>query len=321
MRSQILTQLNRLPKTLLAAAIAGLIVAIVVLVTPNVMFERFVIAIGLPDLVAAAAPPLGVTARFAFALGSAVLVTGLIWIGLMLVLRAKSRAPSADAGNADEYFFRQLDAAPPRRRADSHPDAPPRKPIFAGDDLGTPLDLVTVVPDDEMPDDEAYGDLTPKSEPAPLEWADDEFAPAPLEERRTAEFGEAKDEAEFEPELVDTMLTVPGPFIEDEQGSCSFAEEVPAVGGEEAPAVLESDEAFEALAWPAAGARNEIGDLVARLEAGLDRRRRHLAVLRPTAEDRAEAAPEQRADAGRQDVDGALREALAALRKLNARSA
>lgn len=52
---------------------------------------------------------------------------------------------------------RGADAAPVLRRADSHPDAPARRPIFAGSDLGTPLDLI---------------------DPLPLDWTEE---PAPMQ--------------------------------------------------------------------------------------------------------------------------------------------
>lgn len=95
---------------------------------PNL--ERVVMALQIPRLLHAAAPPLGVTARALIAVG----LTGLgaiIGYGLARVLaRPKSMAKS---------MAKAKPAAPPPvavRARDVHPDAPIRRPIFAHEELG-----------------------------------------------------------------------------------------------------------------------------------------------------------------------------------------
>ncbi|MBC7986408.1 MAG: hypothetical protein H7X93_07015, partial [Sphingomonadaceae bacterium] len=52
-----------LPKVALASAISGLIVAALILMTPNEIFEAIVVQTGLPGVLDAATPPLGARAR------------------------------------------------------------------------------------------------------------------------------------------------------------------------------------------------------------------------------------------------------------------
>ena len=108
--------------------IAGLAVAGVVAALPSAMLERLVEALALPAIVPAAAAPLGATARtiVALALG---LATGLFGFvpDLILYGRIPRRHPAAVRSDA-----------PIVRRADAHPDAPPRRPIRATEELAPP---------------------------------------------------------------------------------------------------------------------------------------------------------------------------------------
>lgn len=121
----------KLPKTPVASAISGLIVAALILMTPNEMFEAIVVQTGLPAVLETAQPPLGAKARIVTAAIFAAVVTLAAWGALSVMLRKRNR-------HAEE-----IEPGLPRlRRADAHPDAPPRRPIFAHDDLGAPLDPV-----------------------------------------------------------------------------------------------------------------------------------------------------------------------------------
>lgn len=108
------------------AIFTALTVALVIALLPVWRIEAAVEASGLPALLPAAAPPLGMTARVALMLAAATLIAGPLWIGLWLLLPAKRRRRAANA-------------EPSVRRADAHPDAPPRPPVRATRDLGKPF--------------------------------------------------------------------------------------------------------------------------------------------------------------------------------------
>lgn len=113
----------------LAAASAGF----VAFAMPDDLFAGIVAASRLPDVVVAAQPPLGESARFA-AVGVATLVTFLL---VFLLMRALDPVPA----KRPPVVLAEPEAEPetPRaRRADAHPDAPTRRPLLAGRELGEP---------------------------------------------------------------------------------------------------------------------------------------------------------------------------------------
>lgn len=110
----------------IVAIFTALTVALVIALLPAWRIEAAVEASGLPALLPAAAPPLGMTARVTLMLAAATLIAGSLWIGLSLLLPAKRKRRAADA-------------EPSVRRADAHPDAPPRQPVRAARDLGKPF--------------------------------------------------------------------------------------------------------------------------------------------------------------------------------------
>jgi hypothetical protein len=112
------------------AALGGLMF----LLMPSAVLEDLVVDSGIASLVTAAQPPLGITAHFAIAFLVALAVGGVSWFGLFLLIGTRS---IMIGGNARE------DGVPILRRADAHPDAPPRRPVFANRDLGTPFLEVT----------------------------------------------------------------------------------------------------------------------------------------------------------------------------------
>ena len=132
----------------LVAGASALIVAVAIAVVPMWRIETVVSESGLPALLPIAAPPLGWTARAAMMLLAALLVAVPVWIGLtLLAVRRPVALLSAEA---------PVEEAPPSvRRADAHPDAPPRPPVRAARDLGTPfLDPVaSPEPEVELPRD------------------------------------------------------------------------------------------------------------------------------------------------------------------------
>ncbi len=107
------------------AGAAALLAVLMCLVLPSALIETLVMRSGLPALLAAAEPPLGHTARAALALAGGVAVALLTWAALYLWIggrKLRVRMP---------IFARRAAGALNVRRADAHPDAPPRAPIRA----------------------------------------------------------------------------------------------------------------------------------------------------------------------------------------------
>ena len=122
---------QRIPFAPVVAVLFGVAAAILVAAAPQWLFEKGVVASGLPTVLKAAAPPLGLVARIlAIALAFAGVAFGL-WVLLAPVTRffeakARARTPWRDAGYDGES-------------ASSTDPLPPRRPIFAPDELGAPL--------------------------------------------------------------------------------------------------------------------------------------------------------------------------------------
>lgn len=125
-----------LPLAPLIAAVLGGLAALGVAVVPAPALESLVMDSGLPSVIAAAEPPLGLTARIALALGAGGVVAAFMWLSAFVLLGTrgltigKAAAPLADPEDLP---------TPVIRRADAHPDAPPRPPLLATRDLGTPF--------------------------------------------------------------------------------------------------------------------------------------------------------------------------------------
>lgn len=129
-----------LPVAPAIGAALGLGAALAVALMPTAMIEDYLIASGLPQLMPAAAPPLGNTARLGLMLVAAGMVGLTAWFLLFLVFGARAvyfrgAKPAADSP-----------AVPVLRRADAHPDAPARRPLFASEELGTPFLDISAAP-------------------------------------------------------------------------------------------------------------------------------------------------------------------------------
>jgi len=119
------------------AALAALAAVFLAFALPADLLADLIGASGLPSLIPAAEPPLGLTARFAIGIGGALATFGLVIVLLRLLDRSgldSPRAADASAPGDDELKL---------RRRDSHPDAPMRRPISAARDLGEPAPPVT----------------------------------------------------------------------------------------------------------------------------------------------------------------------------------
>ena len=114
------------------AAVAGGSAAFALFAMPNGLFGGLVEATGLPSLLSAAQPPLGATARGIAMMSAGFAAFAFVW----LLLRALDRpAPVPVDEPLDDQEYR----TPRLRRADAHPDAPARRPIFAGEEFGEPF--------------------------------------------------------------------------------------------------------------------------------------------------------------------------------------
>lgn len=121
--------LERVPFVPVVAVLFGLVAGVLILATPLWLFERGVVASGLPDFMASAAPPLGDKARIMAAILAAAGVGGLLWLGLMPLRLFKpkpvgSRGSRIEAEDAAHELVHTISG---------------RRPLFAGSDLGAPF--------------------------------------------------------------------------------------------------------------------------------------------------------------------------------------
>lgn len=120
-----------LPIAPLAAGAVGVLTAGVFALLPTGTLEALVVDSGVAALLSAAEPPLGFTARVTLTLLCGGGIGLIAWFALFLALGTRSVVLQRAAAPGEE--------APVLRRADSHPDAPARRPLFANRDLGTPF--------------------------------------------------------------------------------------------------------------------------------------------------------------------------------------
>lgn len=120
-----------LPLAPLVAGIIGVLTAAMFALVPTALLESMVVDSGIAAVLSAAEPPLGFTARAALVLLCGGGVGVLAWFAAFLTFGGRTIALRRPASNGDH--------APVLRRADAHPDAPARRPLFANTDLGTPF--------------------------------------------------------------------------------------------------------------------------------------------------------------------------------------
>ena len=117
------------------ASLAGLAVAFLAFAAPAELLADLIGASGLPSILPAAEPPLGLKARLGLGAAGAVV----IFVAAFLLLRWLDRVGKRRA----EHAAVQADLDAPRlRRRDIHPDAPARPPLLAVHELGNPDELV-----------------------------------------------------------------------------------------------------------------------------------------------------------------------------------
>jgi len=292
------------------AALGGLMF----LLMPTAVLEDLVVDSGIASFVTAAEPPLGITAHFAIAFLVALVAGGVSWFGLFLVMGTRVVAIGRNA---------REDGVPILRRADAHPDAPPRRPVFANRDLGTPFlevtaesslpmsvaDAVAYVPpvieerdipvDLDTPLATYRGPLDPplpEPDPLPLGWIDEPVAaPSPI--RAQAPVPEPM--VAVDPRPVHAVPEAPAPESPADDSAPRFASHERIETFELTPMVRSSE---PSASLPPA----TIHDLLDRLERGVAKRKEV-------------PAPEPEVPEADVPAVGSLEETLGVLRQLASR--
>lgn len=250
----------------------------------------------------------GMVGQLVFAILFAGLAAAAGWLAMTLIagdtrLATVVKAPAA--ARKHPAAASSGDPAPTLRRGDAHPDAPPRRPIFAKDDLGTPFDeivtdrrIIRGAPEAEFATPDASIDLNGATVSLPA----------------VAET--AAVEAPEEAPVVEATPAIDEPLAEEIANVEDDPEIATAEDGE-----LDADEAADPLpdAEPCADIRpaaprkdDSIAALMARFEGGLGR----LGGGTLPPPDPSALGPLNRS--GR-NPDDALREALEALQQMAAR--
>lgn len=299
------------------AALAALSAGFVVYSLPADLLEQLVGAAGIANIIAAAQPPLGGTARLGLGIAAAVTAFALVY----LLLRLIDRKPAV----RDEDIIEE-EPAPPRRRRiveasaeeeqqppsprlrrwDAHPDAPARRPIFAASEFGEPD--APISPLAVKPDKSARAPSAPFWPPEDFPDSDSEEAEAWMGQQEQERPVEA---AATEPEPA----PVPAPAVEPEplpEPAAEVVDEVETSAPDTAvpppPAQAPEPEARQ----PVRG-NESIAELMERLERGLSRRERDQAA--PAAP--SEQAPAPAPTAG--EADSRLKNAIDSLQRIAAR--
>ena len=119
----------KIPFAPVVAVAFGIVATVLMLMTPQWLFERGVMASGLPSLLPAATPPLGSTARTLAAVFAGLAVAFPLWAVLATLRKAVKRAVPLKARGS------RIDAVP----AKVQNPIGQREPIFAQRDLGAPF--------------------------------------------------------------------------------------------------------------------------------------------------------------------------------------
>jgi len=271
-----------LPIAPIAALIAAVFAAAAVLAIPVAVLEDMVVDSGIASLITAAAPPLGMTARLAIAFLAAATMGGLLWTGLTLLL-----------GNRGAKSVRRsvTEGVPVLRRADAHPDCPPRQPVFANRDLGTPfLDIRADAVTGERPlpvdlDTPLSAYLHPLDAPLPPP-AEPESEPAKIERPASVELEatplpirlDVEEAVESKPIVIEAWEPAAPPIapaVEQlpAQPEPRFAPNERIETFDLTPVPRPSEEIAAPMPGPSGGSGNaSIHDLLDRLERGVSRR-------------------------------------------------
>lgn len=119
------------------AILVGIGVAAGIATAPGMTLDGVVERSGVAAVLPAATPPVGVSGRVVLALAAGALIAALGFAGRLAALFAPRLTTASGSAEAPIVI----------RRADAHPDAPPRRPIRAADMTGVPRPIeVTIEP-------------------------------------------------------------------------------------------------------------------------------------------------------------------------------
>ena len=177
------------------AALAGFAAAVVAFAIPADLLGQLVSATGLPHLLAAAEPPLGLKARAGIGIAGAAAAFGFVFL-MMRMLDGFGRKRARPEPELDEDELR-----PRLRRRDLHPDAPVCRPISATRDFGEPA------PPPFVPAEPYAAPPEADAPPAP-DWPAAPDEPLELTERSAPSW---LAEAEPESEVAEAVASEPEP--------------------------------------------------------------------------------------------------------------
>jgi hypothetical protein len=216
-----------LPLASTAGITAGAVIALGFFVLPAGLLDSLVDATHIASVLPAAEPPLGFTARSVLALGFGTLAGGAVWLALGM---AKAGTMLTFGKAKPEEPLMSDRATLVLRRADAHPDAPPRAPLVASRDLGTPfLEVQAPTPAPKKPVVEIVAQLEapatvervvapslPAAIPADLDtplaaYAPSDWCPAPAPEAKPAPVSRVPALAEGERIEAFELTPVAGP--------------------------------------------------------------------------------------------------------------
>jgi hypothetical protein len=200
------------------AAFAGAAFAFAAFWLPEWRLTQLALGSGLADVFPPAQPPLGFTARMLFALA----VGFVAGAGSLLLLRLADRKPV----KKPELTEAEIAPEPIRlRRADAHPDNPPRRPLVARD-LGEPTEELLLAPEKEVP--AFLVEQTPETvEAEPVEAEAEDEAPLVW----STEAPVAEPAPEPEPLVAEPSAVQPEPAPEPVADEAAEPESEPSISG------------------------------------------------------------------------------------------
>jgi hypothetical protein len=278
------------------AALSAFSAGFLAFAMPEDNFSRLIVASRIPQFLASAQPPLGLKARLVVVALVAIVAYAFVWSLLRALDKIAAPAEAEEDGEPDYD-------APRLRRADAHPDAPSRRPLLAGSELGEPEELDEY----EIPAEAAQPWLNEEVAPA--------FEPAPIfpsRKRPVPGFLVPQGEAR-ETEPIEAVAPAPEPVHELEEapvpaaGLLSPADAFSADDGEDSEE--DSDPEID---------DDTLSKLMNRFENGLSRKQQALSADRAEPDAAAIPAPAPVEPAPAERVGHRLRSAITDLNRISA---